>query len=65
VVLAVDAAPDQEMLERGFSGRPFTDTERETRSLQKIRHLADCGYQVFYAHDPKNPHEKLAPDYYD
>lgn len=65
VVLAVDAAPDKEMLDRGFSDRPNTDSYQEARSLQKIRHLADCGCRIFYAHDPKNTHEKLAPEYYD
>ena len=64
-VLAVDAAPEKEILDRGYSGRPNVDSFREARSLQKLRHLADCGYQVFYAHDPKHPHERLAPDYYD
>ncbi len=65
VVLAIDAAPDKDMLDRGFSGRPFTDTYHETLSLQKLKHLADCGYMMFYAHDAKNLHEKLAPEYYD
>ena len=65
VVLAVDAAPDKEILDRGYSGRPCVDSFQETRSLQKLRHLADAGCQLFFAHDPKNPHEKLAPEYYD
>ena len=65
VVLAVDAAPDKEILDRGYSGRPFVDTSQEARSLQKLRHLAACGYQIFFAHDPKNPHGRLAPQYYD
>ena len=65
VVLAIDAAPDKEILDRGYSGRPCVDSFQETRSLQKLRHLADAGYQLFFAHDPKHPHEKLAPEYYD
>ena len=65
VVLTIDAAPDKEILDRGFSGRPGVDSYQEVRSLQKLRHLADSGYKVFFAHDPKNPHEKLAPQYYD
>ncbi len=65
VVLAIDAAPEKEILDRGFSGRPFVDTGREANSLRKLRHFADCGYKMFFAHDPKNPHEKLAPLYYD
>ncbi len=64
VVLAVDAAPDQEILDRGFSGRPCVDTAREARSLRKLSHLAACGYKLFFAHDPKHPHERLAPLYY-
>ena len=65
VVLAVDAAPDREILERGYSGRPCVDSFQEARSLQKLHHLAACGCQIFFAHDPKNPHERLAPLYYD
>ena len=64
-VLAVDAAPEKEFLLRGYSGRPNVDSFREARSLRKLRHLADCGYKMFYAHDPRHLHEKLAPDYYD
>ena len=65
VVLAIDAAPDQEILDRGFSGRPCVDTAREARSLRRLGHLAASGYQLFFAHDPKHPHGKLAPLYYD
>ena len=65
IVLAIDAAPDKAMLDRGFSGRPFTNSLQEVRALRKIKHMADSGYQIFYAHDPENLHEKLYPQYYD
>ena len=65
ILLAIDAAPDKAMLDRGFSGRPFTNSQAEVWALRKIQHMADCGYQVFFAHDPDNLHEKLYPEYYD
>ena len=65
VLLAIDAAPDKEIFDRGYSGRPGVDSYQEVRSLQKLRHLVDAGYQIFFAHDAKHPHEKLAPLYYD
>ena len=65
VLLAIDAAPDKEILDRGFSARPCVDSFQEARSLRKLRHLADAGCKVFFAHDPKHPHERLAPAYYD
>ncbi len=34
-------------------------------AVMSLRRLADAGYRVFFAHDPKHPREKLAPEYYD
>ena len=65
VVLAVDAVPGLDTLMSGFSARPTADSWASVRSIQKIRHLYDIGYKVFFPHDVKHSPEKLSPAYYD
>lgn len=65
LVLAIDAVPGKATLDDGFSGRPSVDSWAAVQSIQKIKHLANCGYTVFYPHDPNHLHGKLAPLYYD
>jgi len=64
-VLTIDAAPEKIMLDRGFAGRPCYDGWQWVESLRKLKHLADCGYKMLYAHDADNTPEKIAPEYYD
>ncbi len=64
VILGIDAAPGKEALMSGSSSRSV-DNWAAVRSIQKLKHLNDCGGLMLYAHDPGNPPEKLAPLYYD
>jgi glyoxylase-like metal-dependent hydrolase (beta-lactamase superfamily II) len=63
-VLTIDAAPTRESLER-TAPRGFTDSWQSVRSLQKLKHLASCGYKMIFAHDPENPPEKVCPQYFE
>ncbi|MBR3397441.1 MAG: N-acyl homoserine lactonase family protein [Lachnospiraceae bacterium] len=64
-VLAMDAVPTREIMERGFSGRPSADGWAETRSIRKVRDLAAAGCKVLFAHDPDNTPDKEYPRYYE
>jgi glyoxylase-like metal-dependent hydrolase (beta-lactamase superfamily II) len=64
-VLAMDAAPDKDMLDRGFPGRPCSEGWQWVHSLRKLKHLADCGYKILFPHDMKNLPEKIFPEYFD
>ena len=65
LVLAMDAAPDKEMLDRGFPGRPCSEGWQWVHTLRKLKHLSDCGYKILFEHDMKNLPEKVFPEYYD
>ena len=64
-VLALDAVPTKEILDSGIFRRLAVDGWQATRSVQKIKHLADCGCKVIFAHDPDVLPEKEAPACYD
>jgi len=64
-VLTMDAAPDKEMLDRGFPGRPCHDGWQWVMSMRKLQHYADCGCKMLFPHDLNNQPEKIAPEYYD
>jgi glyoxylase-like metal-dependent hydrolase (beta-lactamase superfamily II) len=63
-VLTIDAAPTREALERTIP-RGYTDSWQAVRSIQKLNHLASCGYKMIFAHDPENPPEKVYPQYFE
>ncbi len=64
-VLTCDAAPIKEVLERTLLPGTCTDNWQAVRSVQKLQHLAACGYKMIYAHDPDNLPEKNFPEYFD
>lgn len=64
-VLACDAAPIHEVLERSLLPGTCTDNWQAIRSVQKLQHMAACGYTMIYAHDPDNMPEKQFPAYFD
>jgi glyoxylase-like metal-dependent hydrolase (beta-lactamase superfamily II) len=64
-VLASDAAPLKEVLERTLLPGTCTDNWQAVRSIRKLQHLASCGYKMIYAHDPDNLPEKNFPEYFD
>jgi glyoxylase-like metal-dependent hydrolase (beta-lactamase superfamily II) len=63
-VLINDAAPTKEVLERTLLPGTCTDNWQAVRSIQKLNHLASCGYKMIFAHDPENLPEKIFPDYF-
>ncbi len=65
IVLAMDAVPNKEILDRGFSGRPSADVWQETRSIRKIKQLEEQGCRILFAHDPDNTPEKEYPLYFE
>lgn len=64
-VLVNDAAPIKEVLERSLLPGTCTDNWQAVRSVQKLQHLASCGYKMIYAHDPENLPEKDFPEYFE
>ncbi len=64
-VLTIDAAPSRDDLERTFLSRFIVDSWQAVRSIQKLNHLASCGYKMIFAHDPENPPEKVYPQYFE
>lgn len=64
-VLAADAAPIKEVLERVLLPGTCTDNWQAVRSVEKLIHMQACGYKIIYAHDPDNLPEKNFPEYFD
>ena len=64
-VLICDAAPFKEALERQLLPGTCTDNWQAIRSIQKLGHLAACGYNMIYVHDPENLPEKVFPAFFD
>ncbi|NLB28971.1 MAG: N-acyl homoserine lactonase family protein [Clostridiales bacterium] len=65
LVLASDAAPLKEVLERKLLPGTCTDNWQAVRSVEKLVHLEECGYKIIFPHDPDNLPEKVFPEYYD
>ena len=65
VVLACDAAPLKEVLERKLLPGTCTDNWQAVHSVEKLLHLQECGYKIIFAHDPENLPEKIYPEYFE
>lgn len=61
-VLTADAAPIKEVMERMLLPGTCTDNWQAIRSVEKLNHLAACGYKMIFAHDPDNLPEKVFPE---
>ena len=57
LVLAMDAAPDKDMLDRGFPGRPCSEGWQRVHTLRKLKHLSDCGYKILF--EQESPREGI------
>lgn len=64
IVLAGDAAPLREVLERRLLPGTCTDNWQAIRSIEKLLHLERCGCTIICAHDPENLPEKVYPESY-
>lgn len=64
-VLASDAAPMKEVLERTLLPATYIDSWQAVRSIRKLQHLESCGYKMIYAHDPENLPERNFPEYFE
>lgn len=64
MILAADAAPIREVMERVLLPGTCTDNWQAIRSVEKLIHMEECGYRVIFAHDPDNLPEKQFPEYY-
>ena len=62
-ILACDAAPLREALDRTLLPGTCTDNRQAVRSIQKLKRLEDCGYTIVFPHDPDNPPSRAFPDY--
>lgn len=63
-VLACDAAPLREGLDKNLLPGTCTDNWQAIRSNQKLQQLQRCGYTIIYAHDPENKPSKCFPEFY-
>ena len=64
LVLACDAAPLREVLERKLLPGTCTDNWQAIRAVEKLIHLEECGHDIIFAHDPDNLPEKVFPEFY-
>jgi len=64
LVLACDAAPLREVMERKLLPGTCTDNWQAIRSVEKLIHLEECGFKIIFAHDPDNLPEKVFPEFY-
>ena len=65
ILLVCDAAPLREVLDRMLLPGTCTDNWQAVRSIQKLRHLEECGHTLIFAHDPENLPERNFPEYMD
>ena len=64
LVLACDAAPLKEVLERRLLPGTCTDNWQAIRSVEKLIHYEENGYKIIYAHDPDNLPDKVFPEFF-
>ena len=66
IVLVGDAASFQENLDAGIQPGICSDNWYAMQSLNKLEHLRQCGYQLFFGHDIDQEEElRLSPMFYD
>jgi len=63
LLLACDAVPFREALDKSLLPGTCTDNWQAVRSIQKLKHLEDSGYKVIFAHDPDNLPSRTFPEY--
>jgi len=65
LVLACDAAPLREALERKLLPGTCTDNWQAVRSIEKLQYLQSIGHTLIFAHDPENLPKRRFPEYFD